>query len=130
MDTFISKPWLSLGWGFLGFIVIPVAVMILFAVLIGFPIAVFGTYVYTILIYFSSIFVAFVVGEKIIQLFKKEGEISLYVSFIIGIIVLFVLGLIPVLGFIINILVLLFGMGMLLLGSWNLLKEMREKKLI
>lgn len=130
MDTFISKPWLSLGWGFLGFIVIPVAVMILFAVLIGFPIAVFGTYVYTILIYLSSIFVAFVVGEKIIQLFKKEGEISLYVSFIIGIIVLFVLGLIPVLGFIINILVLLFGMGMLLLGSWNLLKEMREKKLI
>ncbi len=130
MDTLISKPWQSLGWGFLGIIIIPVAVVILFAILIGYPIAILCVYLYTILFYFSSIFVGFVVGEKVIQLFRKKGEISLYLSFIVGIVVLFVLGLIPVLGFIIKIFILLFGAGTLLLGGWNLMKEMREKKLI
>jgi len=130
MDTFIHKPWHSLGWGFLGLIVIPVAAVILFATMIGYPIAIFGVYIYTILFYLSSIFVGLVIGEKVIQLFKKEGEISLYLSFIVGLIVLVVLGLIPVLGFIIKIFILLFGAGMLLLGGWNLIKDMRQKKLI
>ncbi len=129
-DTLISKPWKSLGWGFLGLIVIPIAAAIFFMILIAFPIAVFGMYVYTILFYLASVFVSLVVGEKVIQLFKKEGEISLYLSFIVGIIVLFVLGLIPILGFIIKLFVILFGAGALLLGTWNLMKESREKKLI
>ncbi len=130
MDTLIHKPWHALGWGFLGLIVIPVAAVILFVILIGFPIAIFGVYIYTILIYLSSIFVGLVIGEKVIQLFRKEGDISLYLSFIVGIIVLFILGLIPVLGFIIKIFTVLFGSGMLLLGGRNMIKSMREKKLI
>ncbi|OPX17426.1 hypothetical protein BXT86_06535, partial [candidate division WOR-3 bacterium 4484_100] len=96
-------PWVSLGWGFLGVVVIPVAVIILFVVLIGFPFAIFGIYFYTVLLYLASIFIAFILGERIIQLFKKEGEVSLYLSFIVGIITLFILGLIPVLGFITSI---------------------------
>jgi hypothetical protein len=130
MDTLITKPWKSLGIGFLGLIVIPVAVAILFIVLIGYPLAVFGVFVYLILLYLASLFVGLVVGEKIIQLFKKQGDISLYLSFIVGFVVLFVLGLIPILGFIIKIFVLLFGAGMLLIGGWNLLKEARAKELI
>ncbi len=130
MDTLIQKPWHSLGWGFLGLIVIPVAAVILFVILIGYPIAIFGVYVYTALVYLSSIFVGLVIGEKVIQLFKKEGEISLYLSFIVGIIVLYVLGLIPVLGCIIKIFVVLFGAGMLLLGGRNMIKSMKEKKLV
>lgn len=130
MDTLTHKPWHSLGWGFLGLVAIPVAVVILFAIMVGYPIAVVGVYSYTILLYLSSIFVGLVIGEKIIQLFKKEGEISLYLSFIVGLIVLVILGLIPVLGFIIKVFTVLFGAGMLLLGGWNLLKDMRAKKLI
>jgi cytoskeletal protein CcmA (bactofilin family) len=130
MDTLIIKPWKSLGWGFLVLIVIPVAVVILFIVMIGFPFAVFGIYLYSILFYLSSIFISLVVGEKVIQLFKKKGEISLYLSLIVGIVVVYVLGLIPILGIIIKIFVLLFGAGALLLGCWNLMREMREKKLL
>lgn len=130
MDTVISKPWYCLGWGFVGLIVIPVAVIILFSILIGYPFAVFGAYVYTIIFYLASIFAGLVIGEKVIRLFKKEGEISLYLSLIIGLIVLFVLGLIPILGFIVKIIVLLFGSGMVLYGSWNLIREMKAKELI
>jgi len=130
MDTLITTPWKSLLWGFLGLIAIPVAVVILFIVLIGFPLAIYGLLIYLILFYLCSIFVGLVMGEKIIQLFKKEGAISQYLSFIVGILVLFVLGLIPVFGFIIKIFILLFGAGMLLVGLWNLIKEAKEKELI
>jgi hypothetical protein len=83
-----------------------------------------------VLLYTASIFVGLVVGEKILQLFKKEGAISLYLSFIVGYVILRILGLIPILGFIIRIFVLLFGAGALLLGGWHLMKEMKAKKLI
>ena len=76
MDTLIKAPWKSLGLGFLGIIVIPVVVVILFCILIGYPLAIFGIYVLTILCYLSSVFVGLVIGEKIIQLFKKPARSS------------------------------------------------------
>ncbi len=130
MDICISRPWVSLGWGFLGIIVIPVVIIILLVTLIGYPFALFGIYFYTVLLYLASIFVALVLGEKIIQLFKKEGDISLYLSFIVGVIVLTLLYLIPVLGFIIKIIVTILGSGVLLLGGYSLCKDMRSKELI
>jgi cytoskeletal protein CcmA (bactofilin family) len=130
MDTLISRTWLSLGWGFLGVIAFPVAVVILFFILIGYPIGVLGAYLYSILWYLSSIFVALVIGEKIVQLFKKNGEISLYLSFIIGILILFVVGFIPILNVLVKIFTLLFGFGALMLGTWYLVKDMREKELV
>ena len=130
MDTLLTKTWKSLGWGFLGIIVIPVIIVILFVILIGYPLGIFGVYIYTILWYLSSIFVGLVIGEKVIKLFKKEGEISLYLSFIIGILILLVVGFIPILNIIVRIFTVLFGFGAALVGSWCLLKEMREKELV
>ena len=130
MDTLLTKTWKSLGWGFLGVIVIPVVVVILFVILIGYPLGIFGVYIYTILWYLSSIFVGLVIGEKVIKLFRKEGEISLYLSFIIGILILLVIGFIPILNIIVRIFTVLFGFGAALVGSWYLLKEMREKELV
>jgi cytoskeletal protein CcmA (bactofilin family) len=130
VDTMYSKPWPCLGWGFVGLIVIPAAVIILLAILIGYPFAIVGIYFYTIMFYMASIFAGMVIGEKIIRLFKKEGDISLYLSFIIGMVILLILGFIPVIGFIVKIIVLVSGSGMFLLGSWNLIKEIRAKKLI
>jgi hypothetical protein len=130
IDTLNKATWKCLGLGFLSLIVIPVAIAILFMVLIGFPLAVFGTFIYLILLYLASIFVAMVIGEKIIHLFKKKGAISLYPAFIIGLIVLFILCWIPILGFFVRLFVLLFGSGMIILGTWHILKEMKKKKLI
>ena len=130
MDTLIKKPWKSLGWGFLGLIVIPVAVVILFVVMVGFPLAIFGLYVYSIITYLASVIVGLVIGEKVIRLFKKKGAISPYLSFVVGIAILFVLSLIPILNVIVTLLVILFGAGALLLGSWQLCQDMRAKKLI
>jgi hypothetical protein len=130
MDTLVQKPWPSLGWGFLGVIVIPVGIVFLFAVLIGYPFAVIGIYIYTILFFLSSIMVGLVLGERIIKLFKKQGDVSMYISLLLGLVVLGIIDFIPVLNVIIKIFVILFGAGMVLIGTWNLLKDMRKEKLI
>lgn len=130
MDTLVTKIWQSLGWGFLCVIVIPVAIAILFLVLVGYPLGIFFTYVYTVLWYLASIFVSLVVGEQVIKLFKKEGEISLYLSFIVGIIILFVIGFIPILNFLVRIFTVLFGFGAVAMGTWYLLKDLRQKELL
>lgn len=130
MDTLIQKPWHSLGWGFIGVIAIPIGIVFLFAVLVGYPFAVFGIYVYTILFFLSSIMVGLVLGERIIKLFKKKGDVSMYVSLLLGLVVLGIIDFIPVLNIIVKIFVILFGVGMVLIGTWNLLKGMRKEKLI
>lgn len=129
VDTLMKETWKSLGWGFLGVIVIPVAAIVLFATLIGYPLGLLAAYVYSVLLYASSIFIAIVIGEKIVQLFKK-GAVSLYLSFIIGILILFVIGFIPILNFLVRIFVILFGFGAVMLGTWHLVREMRGKELL
>ena len=125
-----KKPWISLLVGFLALIVIPIAIMIVLMLVIGFPLAVFGGFFYTAIWYLSAIFVSCFAGEKVIQLFKKEGEISLYPSFILGFVLISLVALIPIIGFVLKLAVLLFGMGMLLIGLWTLMKDMREKELL
>jgi hypothetical protein len=130
MDTFTTQTWKSLGVGFLGVIAIPVASAVLLATLVGYPFGVLSLYVFSILCYVSSIFVAVILGEKIIQLFNKGKEVSLYLSFVIGMIVLLVIGFIPILNFLVRIFVMLFGFGTVILATWYLMKAMREKDLV
>lgn len=130
MDTFVKQPWKSLGVGFLGVIVLPVASAILFATLIGYPLGVLSLYIFSILWYISSIFVAVVLGEKVIQIFRKGKEVSLYLSFVIGMLILLVLGFIPILNFLVWIFVILFGFGSIISATWYLMKDMRGKGLV
>lgn len=130
MDTFTKKPWKSLGVGFLGVIVIPVASAVFLATLIGYPIGVLLLYMFSILCYVSSVIIAVILGEKIIQLFNKGKEVSLYLSFVIGMVILFIVGFIPILNFLVRVFVLLFGFGTVIIGTWYLVKDMRDKGLV
>ncbi|UCD19413.1 MAG: hypothetical protein JSU64_08375 [candidate division WOR-3 bacterium] len=130
MDTLCKAVWKSLGFGFLGIIVIPIIAVILFATLIGYPLGILALFAYAILFYVSSIFVAAVLGEKVIRLFKKGGDVSVYFSFIIGMLILFLVGLIPILNFFVRVFVTLFGFGATMLATWNLAQEMRKKELL
>lgn len=130
VNSLVKMPWISLLVGFLALIVVPITIVIVLMLVIGFPFAVFGSFFYAAVWYLSAIFVSCFVGEKVIQLFKKEGEISLYPSFILGFVLITLIGLIPIIGFVLKLGVLLFGMGMLLIGVWTLMKDMRKEELL
>lgn len=107
--------WKSLGIGFLTIIIIPIVSVLTLATIIGIPIAIFGVFVFLTLAYISGIIFSAGLGEWIIKLIKKESIPSPILSFILGFIIVTLISLIPYLGFLVRILVLFFGTGMIIL---------------
>ncbi|MCX7995115.1 MAG: hypothetical protein N3A65_05030 [candidate division WOR-3 bacterium] len=110
-----DSTWKSLGSGFLTIIVLPVAIVITLATIIGIPVAIFGIFVFLTFVYLSSIIFATGFGEWLIKLIKKEGEISPFVSFIAGLVIVTLASMIPYLGFFIRLVVLFMGTGMIVI---------------
>uniref|UniRef100_A0A7V3VUR7 DUF8173 domain-containing protein n=1 Tax=candidate division WOR-3 bacterium TaxID=2052148 RepID=A0A7V3VUR7_UNCW3 len=111
-EILIVSPWKSLCAGFLTIIILPIFIVITLFTIIGIPISIFGLFVFFTLTYISGIIFATGLGEWLIKLFKKEGIISPFLSFLPGMVIISILYLIPYLGFFIRLLVLFFGTGM------------------
>jgi hypothetical protein len=54
----------------------------------------------------------------------------MYVSLILGLVVLGIIDFIPVLNFLVKLFVVLFGVGTVIIGTWNLVKDLRKGKMI
>ncbi len=118
-----NATWKSLGFGFLTIIVIPVLMVITLITIIGIPVSIFCLFLFLTLAYLSGIVFATGFGEFLIKLIKKEGTISPFISFLVGIIIISLVSLIPYLGFLVRLVVFFFGSGMLVLLTNNIWKK-------
>jgi cytoskeletal protein CcmA (bactofilin family) len=103
-----ERPWMSLAIGFVAAVVIPVACILLFAAVLTIPIALILTAAYCILLYWARIFTISRIGEAILRRSAGTGGVS---AFLVGLIVYYLLALIPVFGWLVVVLVMLFGLG-------------------
>jgi hypothetical protein len=103
-----ERPWASLGIGIIAAIVTPVACAALFATVLGIPIAIILMVSYLILLYFGRIFVMSLIGVAILgnRAHTRPGS-----AFVLGLIVYYVIALIPFLGWLVVLLAILFGLG-------------------
>jgi len=101
----------NLGLGFVFVICIPVAAIILLFTVIGTPISIIVIFAYLILFYIAKIFVGFALGEKVLQIFKTNGVPAPVWSLIVGLLILYILFLIPYIHWIVYLLVLFVGFG-------------------
>jgi hypothetical protein len=104
-----ERPWMSLGIGFVAVVVIPVVCALLFATVLAIPIALILTAAFFILLYWARIFVIHRIGEAIVG--RIRAAPGRYSSFFIGLIVYYLLAIIPVIGWLVVTLVVLFGLG-------------------
>lgn len=118
-----NSTWKSLGFGFLTIIIIPVAMVLTLITVIGIPVSIFCFFVFLTLVYLSGIAFATGFGDFLLKLIKKEGTISPFISFIIGIVIVSLVSLIPYLGFLVRLVVLFFGTGMLVILFNNIWKK-------
>lgn len=121
-DAFTDQPWKTLLIGFLGLIVIPVIIVIAFATLIGIPLSIIIAALYGIFLYLAWVIAGILLGRSIIQLFRVV-EPSLLLSALLGIAVLSLLGLIPFAGGLFYFAAVLFGMGIILVGLYDVFWE-------
>ena len=100
--------------GLVCLIVVPIALIILAITMIGLPLALILGALFAILLYVVKIFVGVYLGEKALRLFNKKLPIPLIWSMIAGLVIIYILFLLPFIGWLIKLAVMLWGLGVLL----------------
>ncbi len=108
------------GVGFVTLIVIPVAVVILLVLILTIPVSLILLAIYLVVLYLSFIFTAFSLGDYFLSLIQKNGSApALGWSLLLGVITVALLPKIPVVGWIIKLAIICFGMGSLVIYFWQ-----------
>ncbi len=123
-QTVLRSPWMSMLIGFILLVVVPAAIGILVVTLVGIPLAVILTVFYLLLMYISRIPVAVAIGRWV---FAKGGkpEVSRYLAFFVGLLILWIVTAIPFIGPFLSFLALLLGMGALIWDRYGFIKQLR-----
>jgi hypothetical protein len=115
-----SHPWRTLLVGFIASIVAPIVFVALMISIIGIPIGL----VYALLMLIAAILAiplaAFYLGD---QIFRHRSHILLVM--LVGILVLWVIGLIPILGGIVMLFAFWLGLGIVLTNTWRVYQRPR-----
>jgi hypothetical protein len=117
-----------LGIGFIAAVMTPVICAILFATVVAVPIALIVMAAYLMLLYWGRIYAISRIGEVISGLFRSSpGRTS---AFVLGLIIYYLLAIIPFVGWIVVPLVVLFGLGVELIARKDFYVAARRHDLI
>lgn len=98
--------------GLVFIILVPIICMLLFVAAIGIPLAIIGLLLYGIAIYLSTMFTAYLLGYKIWQkVFNKD--MNMLLIGLMGLFILFILNIIPGINYLVAIITVLFGLGLI-----------------
>ncbi len=128
-DLIMAKPWLTLGVGILTLIVAPILFIVLLITVVGIPLAFLFLAGFLILTYFAKIFAAIFLGNWISR-FDTFKKTSIYLLFIGGLVIYYLVGLIPLLGGLVDFVLSTMAIGAIVIQkktTWTLLNS---KKLI
>jgi cytoskeletal protein CcmA (bactofilin family) len=106
-----ERPWVALGLGFVLLLIFPLATGLALITLIGIPIAAMFLFGCGILLFMGAIYAALFVGSFLCRLIGIKKKEPSFVCLLLGIIVIASLSLIPVLGVLLIIATLMFGLG-------------------
>lgn len=117
--TLRQSPWQSLAWGALLFFATPVLAALVFflgVLLGGWWIGLFALGVYLLALTLCFPVVGMFLGRWILDRFGKRGA-HLVVALLVGLVLLTLVGRVPILGVLVVVATVLFGLGALLLAA-------------
>lgn len=140
-----EHPVSSFSWGFVYLIIMPIVSLLFLIFIITIPLTVLMMIFYGITLYLTNIFVAILLGSKILRLCTKsenkevrqEGESEIKIeksvlmkSMIVGVIVYVLITNIPIIGWIIRLLATIWAFGAIgrVVNKWVGVKVGAEKK--
>ena len=111
----MKTPWKCLLYGFLYFVLLPVIAIVFLITIIGFPIALLLFAMYGFVIFFAKPLTALVLARWTELYYKKKwGKVTIFFVSIGLYVLLKLIGLVPVVGWIIVLLLILLAFGALL----------------
>jgi hypothetical protein len=124
------RPWPSLGLGFALLVAVPVASNILLFTIVGIPLAFLSYALFAVLLAGALVVVAYWVGLRLARNFawsyEGEGLFRRVLWTLVGILLLGLVGIVPLLGFLIVMVALSFGLGAVTLELWRLTRNWRS----
>ncbi len=108
-----NRPYAALGWGVIVAIAIPVVVVLFAVTIVGIPVAVVLLLIAYLIWLAAQYLTAFYIGRKI--LLSRFGERRGW-SLVLGLLIIFLLGLIPVLGGLVKMVLVLLALGAMVLA--------------
>lgn len=121
-----KEPLKSISWGIVYLIVTPIVSLLLVFTIIGAPLALIISAFYLIALYVSKVFVGIFLGKEILTYFrkdKKDQSVSLMGAMILGLIIFSLLTFIPLLGWFIGLVGIIWTLGALVEIKKRYLKE-------
>lgn len=109
------SPVRALGFGALAVVLIPIFSILLLFTVIGIPLSFILLSLYGLVLYVSKIIFSVFIGFWFQKRFNWSNAQSFW-SFLLGLIVLSILGIIPIIGWIISLFIAFFGMGSIVLS--------------
>jgi len=108
-NTVRSNLWKSLGVGFLALFAAPFSAIVLMSTIIGLPFGILILVVFALYTYLAKIFISACIGDFLFEKIKRKK--TKYFSFVLGLIVYFVLRNLPFIGGLTGLVVMFLGIG-------------------
>jgi len=112
-ETIRVKPFKSLGIGFIAFICAPIVALITLVLIVTAPVAMLITFGYLICVYIAKFYVAIWLGNLILRRHNKP-DVSPIPAMLLGLVIVYLVTAIPIVGTLIGIVIIFFGFGALL----------------
>ena len=106
------------AFGVVWLVGIPVVILVAAVTLVGLPLAAIMTAAYIILLYLGRAAVAVWLGDFVVRKARPTANVAPLLSFVIGAVLLLLIGLVPLIGPFIGLLIAVFGAGSLLVAMW------------
>lgn len=120
----------AFGIGLLTMIGAFIGSLILFTTLVGIPLAMIVLAAACIATYLAKIFVALFLTSYVFKLNKVASSIKLFGIITIGLVAYYLIGMIPVVGWIINFIMIIIALGTIVTLKMEVYKHLRAKKLV
>ena len=100
----------NIGLGFIFLLLLPIIILLLIITVFGLSLGIILIAIYLLLVYLANMITGYIIGSFIWdKLIKKEKRI--YLTGVIGILILYLLKLIPIIGIIVTIISTMIGVG-------------------
>ncbi len=127
----IKNPIKDLLWGLAVLVATPVIIIFLMLTIIGFPLALILAAMYAISLYIAKVFVGIVLGTYIFGAFKGRdatSKASLLGIMVVGVAVLWLVSGIPVIGWFIQLIAIIWGLGLMIKIKKRSIQRMEKEK--
>ena len=126
VERVVREPLTHFGVGLLTLAALPVISVLLFATLVGIPLGVLGLLSFAVVMLVSWLFTPIVVGSVVYHFFSKRDWVNSWFTILIGAFVYSILGLIPFVGWLLQLILLLLSLGAIVSVLWVGLRGWRS----